>query len=170
MNHRLELMAAGVLTVLCAVVAFAQSTDYTIRQIRDPVQFQEKVNSDMTTIGSRLSAVESSNLQTTASAVTVGALSTTGAVTIAEGALTDSKIVSADIKNGEIVNADINASAAITGGKLDLTSGTTAVTASGLVKGGTLGIGAGVLARVAGTLVWIEGGITNALDADVTSP
>ena len=170
MKYKLEIMVAGVMAVLCAGVAFAQSTDYTIRQIRDPVQLQEKVNSDMTTIKSRLCAVESSNLQTTASAVTVGALSTTGTVTIAEGALTDSKIVSADIKDGEIVNADINASAAITGGKLNLTSGTTAVTASGLVKGGTLGIGSGVLARVAGTLVWIEGGITNSLDPDVTTP
>jgi hypothetical protein len=135
MNHRPEIMAAGVLTVLCAVVAFAQSTDYTIRQIRDPVQFQEKVNSDMTTIGSRLSAVESSNLQTTASAVTVGALSTTGAVTIAEGALTDSKIVSADIKDGEVANADLAANglsaAKITVGNLPVAQITNAVYGSG---------------------------------------
>lgn len=41
-----------------------------------------------------------------------------GAVGIAEGALTDSTVVSADIKNGEIVDADINASAAITLTKL----------------------------------------------------
>jgi hypothetical protein len=50
--------------------------------------------------------------------LTAGAISTTGAVTIAEGALTDSKVVSADIKDGEIVNADVNASAAIAVTKL----------------------------------------------------
>ena len=49
---------------------------------------------------------------------TVGALTTTGAVTIAEGALANSTVLSADIKDGEIVNADINASAAIAMTKL----------------------------------------------------
>jgi len=44
----------------------------------------------------------------------------------------------------------------------------TTVVATGDVKGATLSIGSGSLARVAGTLVWIEGGVTNALDADVT--
>jgi hypothetical protein len=42
------------------------------------------------------------------------------------------------------------------------------VVATGDVKGATLSIGSGSLARVDGTLVWIEGGVTNALDADVT--
>jgi len=44
----------------------------------------------------------------------------------------------------------------------------TTVVATGDVKGATLSIGSGSLARVAGTLVWIEGGVTNAIDADVT--
>jgi hypothetical protein len=44
----------------------------------------------------------------------------------------------------------------------------TTVVATGDVKGATLSIGSGSLSRVAGTLVWIEGGVTNALDADVT--
>jgi hypothetical protein len=165
----LAAIAAGALVAMAA-----QDTDITPRQVRDPLTLETYLEANATDAQARIAVLES-GINTSANPVvtgllTAGAISTTGDVTIAEGALTDSKIVSADIKNGEIVNADINASAAITGGKLDLTSGTTAVTASGLVKGGTLGIGAGVLARVAGTLVWIEGGITNALDADVTSP
>jgi len=39
-----------------------------------------------------------------------------------EGALTDSTILTADIKDGEIVNADIDASAAILGSKLAITN------------------------------------------------
>jgi len=56
--------------------------------------------------------------------VTVG-----GALTISEGALANSTVLSADIKDGEIVNADINASAAIavtklgTGGVIPANSG-----------------------------------------------
>ena len=41
-----------------------------------------------------------------------------GAVAIDEGALADSVIISADIKDGEIVNADVNASAAVAYSKL----------------------------------------------------
>ena len=44
------------------------------------------------------------------------------------------------------------------------------VTAVGLVKGGTLGIGSGVLVRTGNALNWVENYVTNALDADVTSP
>ena len=47
-----------------------------------------------------------------------GALDVSGALTITEGALADSTVLSADIKDGEIVDADINASAGITNTKL----------------------------------------------------
>jgi hypothetical protein len=74
-------------------------------------------------------------------------------------------------------NATFGGTAAVTGnttvgGTLGVTGAATAasLTATGLVKGGTLGISTGVLSRVAGTLVWIEGGVTNVLDADVTTP
>jgi hypothetical protein len=58
------------------------------------------------------------------------------------------------------------------GGTLGVTGASTSAShaSTGLVKGGTLGISTGVLSRVAGTLVWIEGGVTNVLDADVTTP
>ena len=173
MNKIIMATLASISALVLAVYA-AQDTDIERVEVRDPVRLEAFLDANALDAQTRMVALEA-GISTSATPVvtgllTAGAISTTGDVTIAEGALTDSKIVSADIKNGEIVNADINSSAAITGGKLDLTSGTTAVTASGLVKGGTLGIGDGVLARVAGTLVWIEGGITNALDADVTTP
>ncbi len=41
-------------------------------------------------------------------------------------------------------------------------------TSAGLVKGGTLGIGDGVLIRIGDALSWVEGGITNVVVADVT--
>lgn len=161
----LATIGAGILVAMAA-----QDTDITPREARDPKTLETYLEANANDAQTRIASLEGGIGTNTAVLVTVGALTTTGAVTISEGKLADSTVLSADIKNGELVNADINASAAITGGKLDLTSGTTAVTASGLVKGGTLGIGSGVLARVAGTLVWIEGGITNALDADVTTP
>lgn len=66
-------------------------------------------------------------------------------------------------------NATLGGTAAVAG-TLGVTGATTlsTATASGLIKGGTIGIGSGVLARVEGALVWIEGGVTNAIDADVT--
>lgn len=42
-----------------------------------------------------------------------GGVIVTGAVSITEGSLTDSTVISADIKDGEIVNADISSGAAI---------------------------------------------------------
>lgn len=57
--------------------------------------------------------------------------------------------------------------ASITGGAA---SGFTTFTGSGLVKGGTLGIGSGYLQRDGDALNWVEGGATNQLDADVTTP
>jgi hypothetical protein len=53
---------------------------------------------------------------------TVAGLTTTGALDIAEGMITDSKIVSADIKDDEIVNADIKSSAAIVATKISGTA------------------------------------------------
>jgi hypothetical protein len=108
------LAAAGLVTG----IAFAQSADYSIREVRDPVQFQEKLNTDMTTIGARLTAAETSVGTNQTLGVTVGSLTTTGIVTISEGKLADSIIVSADIKDGVIVNADISASAAISATKI----------------------------------------------------
>jgi hypothetical protein len=117
---RINLHAALVTALVCiAASAYAQTTNYSIRQIRDPVQFQLLINDDMLDIETRAAALESTiGTNAAAELVTVGAISVTGAVTIAEGKLADSTVVSADIKDGEIVNADVNASAAIAVTKL----------------------------------------------------
>ena len=110
--------------IFCGVAFGAQKTAFTQREVRDPRQLethleanaadaQSRLASLEVTIGTNVNAAVSVASLTASGAVTGGSLVTTGAVTIAEGALTDSKIVSSDIKDGEIVNADISASAAI---------------------------------------------------------
>ena len=47
--------------------------------------------------------------------------------------------------------------------------GGAAITGTGLVKGGTLGIGDGYLARDGDSLIWIENSVTNTVVADVTN-
>ncbi|MFH0853944.1 MAG: hypothetical protein V1891_00405 [bacterium] len=53
-----------------------------------------------------------------------GILDVSGALTITEGALTDSMVLSADIKNGEITTSDLSASAGITAAQLATASKT----------------------------------------------
>lgn len=53
-----QIIMAGLLAAL-ACSALAQSTDYSIRKVRDPVQFKDKLNADMTAIAARLGATES---------------------------------------------------------------------------------------------------------------
>lgn len=103
-----------VLTILatCGLYA-AQDSALSIRQVRDPVQLRAKLNANALDAESRLVAVEGSNVTSTVALVTVGALTTTGAVTIAEGKLADSTVVSADIKDATIVDADVATAAAI---------------------------------------------------------
>lgn len=72
-----------VAALLVCGVAVAQSTDYTIREVRDPVQFRAKLNTDMDTIGDRLTAAETSNVTSVAAMVTFGAISTTGTLSVA---------------------------------------------------------------------------------------
>jgi len=68
----------------------------------------------------------------------VDAVKFDGDITITAGALTDSTILSADIKDDEIVNADVNASAAIAGTKISPDFGS-----QNIVTTGTLTIGGG---------------------------
>jgi hypothetical protein len=129
--------------LVCASVVFAaQDSALTIRNVRDPVQLRDKLNANALDAQTRVAALEvaltTNQTVVVTGSITAGSLSTTGTVGIAEGQLTDSTVVSADIKNGEIVNADINAAAAIVGSKLDLTSGTGAITTIGLITGGAL--------------------------------
>lgn len=76
----------------------------------------------------------------------VDAVKFDGAVTITEGALTDSTILSADIKDGEIVNADVNASAAIAGTKISPDFGSQNIVTTGTLSAATTTISSGPLA------------------------
>jgi hypothetical protein len=91
----------------------AQDAALTIRQVRDPVQLRDKLNANATDAQARLLVVESSLGTNTTLGVTVASLTTTGTVTIAEGALTASTVTTTTIKDATIVNADISATAAI---------------------------------------------------------
>ena len=102
------------LMALFAIGVFAaQDSALSIRQVRDPVQLREKLNTNAADAEARILVVESSLGTNTTLAVTVGALSTTGTVTIAEGALTASTVTSTTIKDATIGNADVSANAAI---------------------------------------------------------
>jgi hypothetical protein len=113
--------------LVCASVVFAaQDSALTIRNVRDPVQLRDKLNANALDAQTRVAALEvaltTNQTVVVTGSITAGSLSTTGTVGIAEGQLTDSTVVSADIKNGEIVNADINAAAAIAMTKLETNS------------------------------------------------
>lgn len=183
-----KLISIGVLAgALFGLVAYA-AQDVAIErvEVRDPVRLEAYLEANATDAQARLAALEGSLGTNPTLAVAVGALattgtataaigsigvltvtgsmSTTGVVTIAEGKLADSTIVSADIKDGEIVNADINASAAIAltklaAGNLGVAYITNAVPA---LAGGNFYI-------VDTTqLVFVAGAITNVIDADLT--
>ena len=124
---------------------------------------------------------------TASGAVTGGSVSTTGAVGIAEGQLTDSTVLSADIKNGEIVNADVNASAAIdvtklgTGGVIPVNSAASLTNIPSANLTGNIELArmaSAVPAFASGSfyvidttnLVFIAGAVTNVIDADITTP
>lgn len=107
--------------LVCGVfgmVQAAQDTTLDQKQVRDPRYLETWLETNASDAESRIAAVEASGVTGSNTLVTVGALYVTGAVTIAEGKLADSTVVSADIKNGEIVDADVNASAAIAVTKL----------------------------------------------------
>jgi hypothetical protein len=58
---RRNYILAAVAGLLClGSVAVAQSIDWTIRQVRDPVQLKDKLNSDGTTVEGRLADLEAS--------------------------------------------------------------------------------------------------------------
>ncbi len=120
--------------MLAGVVCYAaQSTDVSNRQVRDPVQLEAYLEANAADAETRISVIEAGMVTNADLLVTVGALSTTGAVTIAEGALADSKIVSADIKDGVIVNADIATGAAIASTKIGAGTWATVVITNALV-------------------------------------
>jgi len=112
--------------LVCGVAYAAQDTTLTQQEVRDPRRLEAWLETTAaniavleSTVGtnSPTAAIVVGSLTTTGTAtlvtvnasklVSVGSLSTTGAVEIAEGMLTDSTVVSADIKNGAILGADV---------------------------------------------------------------
>jgi hypothetical protein len=183
---------------ITAIAYAAQDSSLSIRQVRDPVQLKAKLNANFAdaesriaelevTIGTNVNGAVSVASLTASGAVMGGSLSTTGDVGIAEGALTDSTVVTADIKDGEIVDADINASAAIdvtklgTGGVIPVNSAAslTNIPAANLTGDIALArMASAVPAFASGSfyvsdttqLVFIAGSVTNVIDADITTP
>ena len=78
-------------------------------------------NNEITNIGVAGTDFGDDGSLTTAQTITVtaGGANITGGLTISEGDLADSVILSADIKDGEIVNADVSASADIAYSKME---------------------------------------------------
>lgn len=54
------ILAAIAAVSVGAIMSRAQTNDYTIRQIRDPVQMQSELNGDMIAVNTRLTALEAS--------------------------------------------------------------------------------------------------------------
>lgn len=88
--------------------------------------------------------------------------------------LSTMNVGSLNVSTNAIVTGTITATGTVAAVNNATVGGTLAVTGtitgSGLVKGATLGISTGTLARVGNDLVWIEGGVTNVLDADISTP
>jgi hypothetical protein len=118
---------AGVVGLSCGLVAAYAAQDTTIDnvEVRDPIRLEAFLEANASDAQSRLAVVEASLGTNTTTLVTVGALTTTGAVTISEGKLADSTVVSADIKDGAIVSADLANATAFSLGALTTTGAVT---------------------------------------------
>ena len=79
----------AVLSATCALYA-AQDTTLEQREVRDPRQLETYLEANATDAQTRLAIIEAGMVTNADLLVTVGALTTTGVVTIAEGALVDS--------------------------------------------------------------------------------
>lgn len=58
MKTRYAMALAIIGAAFVAATVYAQSVDYTIRQVRDPVQLRDKINTDMGAIESRVALME----------------------------------------------------------------------------------------------------------------
>lgn len=52
--------------LVVAMSAFAQSSDWTVRNVRDPVQLQQKLNTDGAAVEARVAALEVPQIDTNA--------------------------------------------------------------------------------------------------------
>jgi len=142
----------------------AQNSAITIRQVRDPVQLKAVLDSNAADIEARIVAVEGSNVTSTASAIAVGAISTTGTVT------------AATINATAVNSLTVTANALVSTGTVTLAAGTLAATAlTGNIAAARLttavpALSDGTFYIIGNDLAYVAGGITNVLDADITAP
>ena len=90
--------------LVCGAVVCANagqlSTTWTLRNVVDPPDLRDGLNADAQAADLRIDALEASlGTNVTTAAVTVGSLTTTGTVSIADGALTDGSVLAADLDN-----------------------------------------------------------------------
>ena len=144
-----KLIISGLLAVVAVGVAVASvTTDLTVRQVRDPVQLRAILNNNF----DELNTLDATNGYTTAQA----------------------DAAFAPIANGV---AGTNAQARVATAEIALTNRYTKAEAGAAFATAAQGIAAtnaqalAVLWQVQGTtLVYITGGVTNVIDADVTTP
>lgn len=134
MNKLYIILMAG---LLCGIVYAAQDTDITNREVRDPLRLESWLETNATDVESRVASLEGGSTVGTVlpAYIIVGNASSQGVDVAVSGDITMATNGAVAIAAGVIVNADVNASAAIVGSKLDLTSGTGAATFSGTLTG-----------------------------------
>lgn len=136
-NIKTTKMVVTLLCVIGGVAIAAQDSTLSQREVRDPVQLEVILEANAADAESRIASLEGGS---TVGAVEpgyiiVGNASTVGVDVVVSGDITMATNGAVAIATGVIVNADVSGSAAITGGKLDLTSGTGAITSSGAISG-----------------------------------
>ena len=152
-----QIMTAGLIAAL-ACSALAQSADYSIREVRDPVQFRAKLNDDMTDIESRLAVTESvtNGGALAAGKILVGdAAGIVAAQTLSGNAtMTTSGVVTVTGAAGNmtVVGATTTGTARVTGA---LSLGSTLTMTSAATAAPTNALSAGRLITVNGTNYWI---------------
>ena len=116
--------------LLCGVVYAAQDTAISNREVRDPKRLEVWLEANASDTETRVASLEGGSTVGSVEPgyVIVGNASTVGVDVAVSGDITMATNGAVAIASGVIVNADVNASAAIVGSKLDLTSGTGAIT------------------------------------------
>ena len=169
-NVLISLAAAG----LFVGSAFAaQDTTLTQRQVRDPRQLEVILEANATDTETRVASLEGGSTVGSVEPgyIIVGNASTQGVDVAVSGDITMATDGTVAIASGVIVNADIATNAAIVSTKL----ATAAQTSLGLADSAYQPNGTDLLTEgyfdVTGTtqLVFIASGVTNVIDADITS-
>jgi hypothetical protein len=119
--------------LLCGIVYAAQDTAISNREVRDPHRLEVWLEANASDTETRVASLEGGSTVGSVEPgyVIVGNASTAGVDVAISGDISIDTNGAVAIASGVIVNADVNASAAIVGSKLDLTSGTGAATLSG---------------------------------------